>query len=120
MRLNPAARTIIRISAGGALAGAIYSYIAHNDAFAGAVIGGVNGAAVPWLEITLRGPAGVSLRRLPFLGALTLRSALYLAVIVLINAVFVPLVNGFDWMRQGNRLKIRVTNGRRAESVVIL
>ena len=99
MRLNPAARTIVRISAAGALAGAVYSHIAHNDAFAGAVIGAVNGAAVPWLEITLRGPVGAPLRRLPFLGLLALRSALFLAVIVLINVVCVPLVNGFDWMR---------------------
>ncbi len=90
---------IVRISGAGGLAGAVYSCIAHNDAFAGAVIGGVNGAAVPWLEITLRGPAGAPLRRLPFLGLLALRSALFLAVIVLINVVCVPLVNGFDWMR---------------------
>ncbi len=98
MALGSSTRLILRISAGGAIAGAIYSYLAHNDALAGAVIGGVNGAAIPWLEITLRGPAGAFVRRLPFLGLLALRSALFLAVIVLVNLVCVPLVNGFDWM----------------------
>ena len=99
MRLGGSARTIVRISAAGALAGAVYSYLAHDDAFAGFVIGAVNGAAVPWLEIRLRGPAGAFLRRLPFLGSFALRSALFLAVILVVNVVCVPLVNGFDWRR---------------------
>ena len=63
------------------------------------MIGAVNGAAVPWLEIRLRGPAGAFLRRLPFLGSFALRSALFLAVILVVNVVCVPLVNGFDWRR---------------------
>jgi adenylate cyclase len=99
MALSPTTRLILRISAAGAIAGGIYSYLAHGHAFAGVVVGGVNGAAIPWLEITLRGPAGAFVRRLPFLGLLALRSALFLAVIVLVNVVCVPLVNGFDWMR---------------------
>ena len=43
--------------------------------------------------MTLRGPRGGILRRLPFAVAVVLRSALYLAVIVVINLVVVPLLN---------------------------
>ena len=97
MRLRGSARTIVRISAAGALAGAVYSYLAHDDAIGGLVVGASNGAVVPWVTITLSGPAGASIRRLPFLGSLALRSALFLAVILLVNLVSVPLVNGFRW-----------------------
>ena len=90
-------RLILRIAAVGALAGAVYSTLAHDAPLTGAVVGFVNGAAIPWLElVVLRGPAGVSLRRLPFLALIGVRSALYLALVVLINLIFVPLLNGLS------------------------
>jgi adenylate cyclase len=50
---------------------------------------------VPWLElVVLRGPARAFLVRLPFLASVSLRSALYFVLVVAINAVCVPLVNG--------------------------
>jgi adenylate cyclase len=90
-------RIILRIAAGGAVAGAVYGAFAHDQPLTGAVIGLVNGAAIPWLElVVLRGPAGASLRRLPFLVSVGVRSALYLVLVVLINALIVPLFNGFS------------------------
>ena len=90
-------RIILRIAAGGAVAGAVYGAFAHDQPVTGAVIGLVNGAAIPWLElVVLRGPAGASLRRLPFLVSVSVRSALYLVLVVLINALIVPLFNGFS------------------------
>jgi adenylate cyclase len=97
MPLSHSPRLILQIAVTGAVVGAIYSSFAHHDAVTGAVIGGVNGAAIPWLEIVvLRGPAGAFLRRLPFLASIGLRSALYFVVVVLINAVCVPLLNGLS------------------------
>jgi adenylate cyclase len=87
---------ILRISAFGAFVGATYSAFAHSEVRTGLVIGAVNGAAIPWLEIVvLRQWAGLALSRLPFLVTVAVRAALYFAVVVVINAVFVPLLNGF-------------------------
>ncbi len=89
--------TILRIAAAGAVAGAIYSQIAHNDFVTGAVIGFFNGAAMPWVElVVLRKWAEPFLRRLPFLVTLCARATLLFIVAVLVNAVFVPLFNGFS------------------------
>ena len=93
VRLSPFARIVSRIAAAGAVAGAVYSHFVHDDFVTGLVIGAVNGAALPWLEMALRGPGGGLLRRLPFAGAVVLRSALYLVVIVVINLIAVPLLN---------------------------
>jgi adenylate cyclase len=90
-------RIILGIAAGGAVAGGVYGAFAHDQPLTGVVIGLFNGAAIPWLElVVLRGPAGASLRRFPFLVSVSVRSALYLVLVVLINALFVPLFNGFS------------------------
>ena len=95
MPLPPSTLVILRIAAVGAVAGAIYDLLAHGGFVTGAVIGGINGAAVPWLElVVLRGAAAAFLVRLPFLASVGLRSALYFLLVVGINAVCVPLVNG--------------------------
>ena len=48
MPLTSRIRVILRIAAVGAVAGAIYDLLAHGGLVTGALIGGVNGAAVPW------------------------------------------------------------------------
>jgi adenylate cyclase len=88
--------TILRISAAGAFVGAVYSALAHSEVRTGLVIGAVNAAAIPWLEmVVLRLWAAPALGRLPFLVTVAARAALFFVAVVLINAVFVPLLNGF-------------------------
>ena len=87
---------ILRISTAGACVGAVYSALAHSELGTGLVIGAVNGAAIPWLEIVaLRGWAAPALSRLPFIVTVAVRAGLFFGAVVLINAVFVPLLNGF-------------------------
>jgi adenylate cyclase len=94
--------TILRIAAAAAVVSAIYSKIAHDEFLPGAVIGFVNGAAMSWVEIVvIRTWAEPTLRRLPFLVTLSVRAAALFAVAVLVNAIFVPLFNGFSMAQVG-------------------
>lgn len=69
------------------LIGAVYSDVQHGTAPIGALVGGSMGAAFFALErFALRRNAGGLFGRLPFLPYLALRSCLYAAVIVVINA----------------------------------
>ena len=96
MASSSATTTILRIAVAGAIAGAVYSEIEHDDFLTGAVIGFVNGAAIPWVEmVVLRRWAEPTLRRLPFLVTLCLRAVVLFVVAVLVNAAFVPVFNGF-------------------------
>ncbi|RBP02544.1 adenylate/guanylate cyclase family protein [Roseiarcus fermentans] len=88
---------IVRIAAAAAAVSAIYSEIAHGEFLPGAVIGFVNGATMSWVElVVIRAWAEPVLRRLPFLVTLCARAALLFAVALLVNAIFVPLFNGFS------------------------
>jgi adenylate cyclase len=79
----------------GVLIGALYSDVQHGTAPIGALAGGSMGAAVFALErFVLRRNAGGLFGRLPFLPYLALRSCLYAAVIVVINAAAAWLMSG--------------------------
>ena len=77
------------------LIGAVYSDVQHGTAPIGALVGGSMGAAFFALErFALRRNAGGLFGRLPFLPYLALRSCLYAAVIVVINAAAAWLMSG--------------------------
>jgi adenylate cyclase len=81
-------RRFIWIVVVGALIGALYSDVQHGTATVGAVVGGSIGAALFTLErFVLRRNAGGLFGPLPFLPYLALRSCLYAAVILIINAI---------------------------------
>jgi adenylate cyclase len=81
-------RRFIWIVVVGVLFGAFYSDVQHGTAPIGALVGGSMGAAFFVLErFVLRRNAGGLFGRLPFLPYLALRSCLYAAVILIINAI---------------------------------
>src|SRR5580704_14170237 len=74
-----ALRLVVWITLSSSLLGALFAY-AENRPY-----GGLNGGILSSLEIlVLRGAYGASLRQLPFLPYLALRSLLYLGIILLV------------------------------------
>src|SRR5580693_8583921 len=81
-------RRFIWIVIAGVLIGALYGDVHHGAPGVGAMVGGSIGAALFSLErFVLRRNAGGLFGRLPFLPYLALRSCLYAAVILIINAI---------------------------------
>ncbi|MBV8106124.1 MAG: hypothetical protein JO223_16135 [Hyphomicrobiales bacterium] len=88
-------RLVVSSAIVSSIIGGIYAYFVHDAWRTGVALGAVFGAAVPALEaFGFQGRIGPDLRRLPFLVYLGLRSAAYLAVIVVIEALIVRLLNG--------------------------
>ena len=89
-----ALRLVIWITLSSSLLGAMFAYAENrphgiadfvNTELHGVLAGGLNGGILSSLEIlVLRGAYGASLRRLPFLPYLALRSLLYLGIILLV------------------------------------
>ena len=89
-----ALRLVVWITLSSSLLGAVFAYAENrpygiadfvNTELHGVLAGGLNGGILSSLEIlVLRGAYGVSLRRLPFLPYLALRSLLYLGIILLV------------------------------------
>ena len=89
-----ALRLVIWITLSSSLLGALFAYAENrphgiadfvNTELHGVLAGGLNGGILSSLEIlVLRGAYGASLRRLPFLPYLAIRSVLYLGIILLV------------------------------------
>jgi adenylate cyclase len=89
-----ALRLVLWITLSSSLLGALFAYAENrpygvanfvNTELHGVLAGGLNGGILSSLEILiLRGAYGASLRRLPFLPYLALRSLLYLGIILLV------------------------------------
>src|ERR1700727_1407110 len=89
-----ALRLVIWITLSSSLLGALFAYAENrphgiadfvNAELHGVLAGGLNGGILSSLEIlVLRGAYGASLRRLPFLPYLAIRSVLYLGIILLV------------------------------------
>ena len=89
-----ALRLVVWITLSSSLLGAVFAYAENrpygiadfvNTELHGVVAGGLNGGILSSLEIlVLRGAYGASLRQLPFLPYLALRSLLYLGIILLV------------------------------------
>src|SRR5271165_813836 len=89
-----ALRLVVLITLSSSLLGALFAYAENrphgiadfvNTELRGVLAGGLNGGILSSLEIfVLRGAYGASLRQLPFLPYLALRSLLYLGVILLV------------------------------------
>ena len=89
-----ALRLVIWITLSSSLLGALFAYVENrphgvddflNTELHGLLAGGLNGGILSSLEIfVLRGAYGASLRLLPFLPYLALRSLFYLAIILLV------------------------------------
>ena len=92
-----ALRLVVLITLSSSLLGALFAYSEHrphgiadfvNTELRGALAGGLNGGILSSVEIlVLRGAYGASLRQLPFLPYLALRSLLYLGIILLVLIV---------------------------------
>jgi adenylate cyclase len=88
-------RLVVSSAIVSSIIGGIYAYFVHDAWRTGVALGAVFGAAFPALEaFGFQGRIGPDLRRLPFLVYLGLRSAAYLVVIVVIEALIVRLLNG--------------------------
>ena len=89
-----ALRLVVWITLSSSLLGALFAYAENrphgiadfvNTELHGVLAGGLNGGIPSSLEIlVLRGACGASLRQLPFLPYLALRSLLYLGIILLV------------------------------------
>ena len=89
-----ALRLVVWITLSSSLLGALFAYVENrphgiadfvNTELHGVLAGGLNGSILSSLEIlVLRGAYGASLRQLPFLPYLALRSLLYLGIILLV------------------------------------
>ena len=89
-----ALRLVLWITISASVLGALFAYAEYqplgiadfvNTVLRGALVGGLNGGILSSLEIfVLRRAKGASLRQLPFLPYLALRSLLYLGVILLV------------------------------------
>ena len=89
-----ALRLVVWITLSSSLLGALFAYVENrphgiadfvNTELHGMLAGGLNGSILSSLEIlVLRGAYGASLRQLPFLPYLALRSLLYLGIILLV------------------------------------
>src|SRR5208337_3209439 len=87
-----ALRLVVWITLSSSLLGALFAYAENrphadfvNTELHGVLAGGLNGGILSSLEIlVLRGAYGASLRQLPFLPYLALRSLLYLGIILLV------------------------------------
>src|SRR5574337_935613 len=85
----------VRIAAAGGAIGAAYGYFAHANTQIGAQIGVLNAGAAAAIEIFgFRGRLGERVRQLPFRTYLRLRIAVYVVVIVAVNSIGLPLING--------------------------
>ena len=85
---SPPLRRFIWIVIAALPIGALYGNFQYRSPGVGALVGGSVGAALFALDrFVLRRNAGVLIRRLPFLPYLALRSLLYAAVILIINAI---------------------------------
>ncbi len=85
---SPPLRRFIWIVIAALPIGALYGNFQYGSPGVGALVGGSVGAALFALDqFVLRRNAGVLIRRLPFLPYLALRSLLYAAVILIINAI---------------------------------
>src|SRR5271165_6223783 len=92
-----ALRLVVLITLSSSLLGALFAYSENrphgiadfvNTELRGALAGGLNGGILSSVEIlVLRGAYGASLRQLPFLPYLALRSLLYLGIILLVLIV---------------------------------
>ncbi|MFY9970779.1 MAG: adenylate/guanylate cyclase domain-containing protein [Roseiarcus sp.] len=79
----------------GALIGVLYGDLHHGTPIIGGCVGGAMGAAFFSLErFVLRRNSGWLFGRLPFLPYLALRTALYAAVIFVVNAIAIMLASG--------------------------
>jgi adenylate cyclase len=88
-------RRLVWIVVVGALIGALYGDLHHGTPIIGGCVGSAMGAAFFSLErFVLRRNAGWLFGRLPFLPYLALRTALYAAVILVINAIAIMLASG--------------------------
>ena len=94
--LHPAPlRRFLWIVLAGVLIGALYGDLHHGAPGAGAIVGGSIGAALFSLDrFVLRRNAGWLFPRLPFLPYLALRTCLYAAVILIVNAIADAVVSG--------------------------
>jgi adenylate cyclase len=91
-------RIVLSSALFSALVGGAYAHYAHNAFWTGVVLGAVFGAIFSALEgYVFQGEAGARLRRRPFLVYFSVRSAVYVVLIVMIEAVGVWLLHG----RQG-------------------
>src|SRR5215472_4012393 len=90
-------RRLGRITLAGLLIGAPYGFFVNEGELSGALRGAVTGVAIAgplfaFEGFVIEGPAGASLRRLSFLRLFAVKSALYLAFIMLGEAIGVFLV----------------------------
>ncbi|HKN27069.1 MAG TPA: adenylate/guanylate cyclase domain-containing protein [Roseiarcus sp.] len=93
-------RRLVWLVIAGFLIGALYSGVRHGTPAHGGVVGASMAAALFAVErLVLRRNAGGLLRPLPFLLYLGLRTALYVGVIVLINAAV-------DWFMSGQFMEV--------------
>jgi hypothetical protein len=91
-------RVVVTSALVSALLGGVYGYTAHGAFGTGAVVGAVCGAIFSALEgFGFQGDAGDRLRRRPFLVYFGVRCAVYVVLIVMIEALGVWLLRG----RQG-------------------
>ncbi len=94
-RLRADIRRLLSVAVGGAIVGALYGFATRGFPATGAAIGLVSATTLSGLEIfILRPRAAALLRRVPFLVYLALRVGLYLLLIVVIQAVGLPLLTG--------------------------
>ena len=89
------ASPLISIVLTGALIGVLYGDLHHGAPIIGGCVGGAMGASFFSLErFVLRRNSGWLFGRLPFLPYLALRTALYAAVIFVVNAIAIMLASG--------------------------
>jgi adenylate cyclase len=88
-------RLVVSSAIASSIVGGLYGYFVHDAWRTGVALGMVFGAAFPVLEVFgFQGRIGPDLRRLPFLVYIGLRSAAYVVVIIVIEALIVRLLNG--------------------------
>ena len=88
-------RIILTSALVSALLGGAYGSYAHGAFGTGAVVGAVCGVVFSSLEgLVFQGDAGARLRRRPFLVYFSVRSAVYVVLIVMIEALGASLLNG--------------------------
>ncbi|MGA9849696.1 MAG: hypothetical protein WBQ45_18930, partial [Roseiarcus sp.] len=88
-------RRFISIVLTGALIGVLYGDLHHGAPIIGGCVGGAMGASFFSLErFVLRRNSGWLFGRLPFLPYLALRTALYAAVIFVVNAIAIMFASG--------------------------
>lgn len=109
LRLSPFRRLIWLVIA-GSLIGALYTGVRSGTPETGGAIGASMAIALRTVEMfVLRRNAGGLIRRLPFLPYLGLRTALYIAVIVLIIAIADRLTSGHFRMASGADILVSLT-----------